>query len=61
MLGFTGIDGTRRVEPGLFDLMIGESSANIRLSDVVELTGQARDLPADWRMTSHCAATPAAN
>jgi hypothetical protein len=38
--------------PTLFDLMVGESSAAIRLSSTVELTGEVRTLDRDWRMTS---------
>ncbi len=54
MLSFTGMDGKRRVEPGVFDLMIGESSANICLTGKVELTGEVLRLDKDWRMTSNC-------
>ncbi|RYG55095.1 MAG: beta-glucosidase, partial [Alphaproteobacteria bacterium] len=50
MLGFTGVDGKRRVEPGAFFVMIGESSANIRLSAKVTLAGETRSLPQNWRM-----------
>lgn len=52
MLNFTGHDGKRRVEPGLFDLMIGESSGDIRLETECELTGTVSVLPTHWRMTS---------
>ena len=50
MLGFTGVDGRRRVEPGAFSVMIGESSANILLSTTARLTGETRSLPQNWRM-----------
>ncbi len=53
MLGFTGMAGTRIVEPGDFDLRIGASSADIRLRASVAATGSTRTLPRDWRMTSH--------
>ncbi|KUP92959.1 glycoside hydrolase family 3 N-terminal domain-containing protein [Tritonibacter horizontis] len=52
MLNFTGRDGRRIVEPGMFDLMIGESSANIHLHAKVEVTGEVRHLPQNWRMVS---------
>ena len=52
MLNFTGPDGKRRVEPGLFDLMVGDSSGDIRLEAECELTGAIHVLPANWRMTS---------
>ena len=52
MLNFTGLDGKRRVEPGVFDLMVGESSGDIRLETTVELTGDVSVLPRHWRMTS---------
>ena len=57
MLGFTGMDGERRVEPGAFDLMIGESSARIVLNAKVTVTGAVRELPQHWRMTSSAAIT----
>ena len=52
MLNFTGRDGRRQVEPGMFDLMIGESSSDIRLKAAFELTGDVFVLPGKWRMTS---------
>lgn len=52
MLGFAGKHGDRLVEPGFFDLMVGASSADIRLRAAVEMTGEPRTLPRDWRMTS---------
>ncbi|HSI58612.1 MAG TPA: glycoside hydrolase family 3 N-terminal domain-containing protein [Ideonella sp.] len=52
MLGFTGSQGVRVVEPGAFDLMVGASSADIRGQAAVEVTGKPRPLPRDWRMTS---------
>jgi beta-glucosidase len=52
MLFLTGMDGVRVVEPGQFDIMLGASSGDIRLSGSVDLTGPVRPLPADWRMTS---------
>jgi beta-glucosidase len=52
MLNFTGPDGTRIVEPGVFDLMVGASSADIRLRTEVRLTGTVNRLPRLWRMES---------
>ena len=52
MLCFTGMPGERIVEPGMFDLAIGASSADIRLRTAVEVTGQTRTLGRDWRMES---------
>lgn len=54
MLNFTGAEGTRVVEPGDFDLMIGASSADIRLRATVQVTGSVRTLGRDWRMESRC-------
>ena len=54
MLGFTGMDGQRIVEPGFFDLAVGASSADIRLRGEVEAIGETRVLPRDWRMESRC-------
>ena len=52
MLNFTGYEGVRVVEPGFFTLMVGASSGDIRAKARVELTGERRRLPCDWRMTS---------
>ncbi|WP_319519161.1 glycoside hydrolase family 3 N-terminal domain-containing protein [uncultured Martelella sp.] len=52
MLNFTGYEGRRIVEPGFFTLMVGASSGDIRLKTRVEVTGERRKLPADWRMLS---------
>ena len=52
MLNFTGQEGRRVVEPGFFTLMVGESSANIRLKTRVEVTGNRRLLSVNWRMES---------
>ncbi|KEP68350.1 BglX [Thioclava dalianensis] len=61
MLGFTGPEGVRIVEPGDFELMIGASSADIRLETRVTLSGQTRKLPRDWRMISQQQITPLAS
>jgi len=52
MLGFTGAEGVRVVEPGAFELQIGASSANILLRETVEVLGQKRNLAKDWKMFS---------
>jgi hypothetical protein len=52
MLNFTGQEGKRMVEPGFFTLMVGESSANIKLKTRVEVTGERRLLSGKWRMES---------
>jgi beta-glucosidase len=58
MLGFTGAEGARIVEPGFFDLMVGASSGDIRLRGSVEAVGERRALPRDWRMTSSVEVLP---
>ena len=52
MLGFTGPEGVRIVEPGTFDLMLGASANDIRLKSEVEVSGRVRVLGRDWRMES---------
>jgi beta-glucosidase len=59
MLCFTGMAGQRIVEPGMFDLAIGASSADIRARAEIEVTGATRTLPRDWRMESRCEVRPA--
>ncbi|MFX4311358.1 beta-glucosidase, partial [Enterobacter sp. 63] len=54
MFNFTRRDGKRIVEPGEFELQIGTSSADIREVLTVNVTGETRVLPADWRMLSQC-------
>jgi beta-glucosidase len=54
MLNFTSYEGQRIVEPGEFELQIGNSSADIRGRVTVQVTGETRTLPSDWRMMSHC-------
>jgi beta-glucosidase-like glycosyl hydrolase len=56
ILNFTGPAGQRTIEPGVFELQVGASSADIRLRTEVTVTGQTRVLGRDWRMESSCAA-----
>ncbi|MCW8176752.1 glycoside hydrolase family 3 N-terminal domain-containing protein [Verminephrobacter aporrectodeae] len=58
MLGFTGMAGQRIVEPGLFDVAIGASSADIRLQTQVEAVGESRILGRTWRMESRSQVQP---
>ncbi|MEZ0534888.1 fibronectin type III-like domain-contianing protein, partial [Enterobacter sp. KB-221C9] len=54
MFNFTRRDGKRIVEPGEFELQVGASSADIRQAVTVNVTGETRVLPAEWRMLSTC-------
>lgn len=54
MLNFTRRDGKRVVEPGEFDLMVGNSSANIWASTTVNVVGTLQIMPMNWQMVSHC-------
>jgi beta-glucosidase len=47
LLAFTGRDGRRIVEPGRVDVMVGASSADIRLEGGFDLTGTAREVGED--------------
>ncbi|HLI59898.1 MAG TPA: glycoside hydrolase family 3 N-terminal domain-containing protein [Solirubrobacteraceae bacterium] len=49
---FTGVDGRRRVEPGLLELRLGASSRDIRLRAPVALTGEPRIV--DHTRALHC-------
>ena len=53
VLNFTGQSGHRIVEPGEFQLMIGASSDDIRLTSSVKVIGETHELPPNWRMESH--------
>lgn len=54
MLNFTRRDGQRIVEPGEFELQVGASSADIRGTATVMVTGEVRELPQKWQMLSRC-------
>ncbi|THC31187.1 beta-glucosidase [Enterobacter sp. AD2-3] len=54
MFNFTRRDGKRIVEPGEFELQVGASSADIREAVTVNVSGETRVLPAEWRMLSAC-------
>ena len=47
LLAFTGREGRRIVEPGRVDVMVGASSADIRLEGGFELAGAAREVGED--------------
>jgi beta-xylosidase len=49
---FTGPDGNKIVEPGLLELRLGASSADVRMKALVELTGVTRLVDHTRRM--HC-------
>ena len=49
---FTGRDGRRIVEPGMLQLRLGASSADLRMNAAVELTGDARVV--DHTRELHC-------
>jgi beta-glucosidase-like glycosyl hydrolase len=54
MLCFTGKEGRRIVEPGVFELQVGASSADIHLRTNVNVTGSVQTLGREWRMESRC-------
>ena len=54
VLNFTGPSGQRIIEPGVFELQIAASSADIRLRTEITVTGQTRVLGPEWRMESSC-------
>jgi len=58
MLSFTGPLGKRMVEPGKFEIMIGASSADIRLRTEIEFAGRPKVLGRMWRMQSNCTVRP---
>ncbi len=52
MLNLTNAALRRVVEPGVFEIQIGPSSANVPLRAKVEVTGKLRELGRDWHMES---------
>ncbi|KQR71656.1 beta-D-glucoside glucohydrolase [Rhizobium sp. Leaf341] len=52
MLSFTGPEGIRIVEAGTFELMVGSSSAAIRLRSQIEVEGPVRRIQDNWNMVS---------
>ncbi len=56
MLGFTGPEGVRVIEPGVFELQIGASSADIQLRSTVDVIGKKRNLGNSWKMFSRFSA-----
>ncbi|MBV9275038.1 MAG: glycoside hydrolase family 3 C-terminal domain-containing protein, partial [Verrucomicrobia bacterium] len=54
VLNFTGLAGRRIIEPGVFALQLGASSADIRLRTEITVTGRTRILGRHWRMEASC-------
>jgi beta-glucosidase len=52
MLNFTNMDNQRTVEAGEFEIMVGASSADIKLKGKVMVIGENRVLGRHWRMES---------
>ena len=52
MLNFTNKENRRMVEAGEFEIMVGASSSDIRLTGRVEVVGEDRVLEGNWRMES---------
>jgi beta-xylosidase len=52
MLNFTNTVNRRMVEAGEFEIMVGASSSDIRLTGRVEIVGEDRVLEGNWRMES---------
>jgi beta-xylosidase len=52
MLNFTNMDNQRTVEAGEFEIMVGASSADIKLKGKVMVVGENRVLGRHWRMES---------
>ncbi len=52
MLNLTNGALRRVVEPGVFEIQVGPSSAVVPLQAKVNVTGQVRELGREWRMES---------
>jgi beta-glucosidase len=52
MLNLTVNGSERIVEPGAFDLLLGNSARDIFFRERIELEGETRKLGRDWRMTT---------
>ncbi len=59
LLSFTGLDGRRRVEPGVTSVLVGASSADIRLRGKVEVTGTVRTIGPGRALSSEALVEPA--
>ena len=53
ILSFTGYENKRIIEPGEFEIYLGNSSRDIYFRDSVFLTGEVRTLGKDWRMLTN--------
>ena len=52
ILSFIGLDMSRVLEPGSFELMLGKSSCDILFSTEVTILGEPRELSKNWRSLS---------
>ena len=55
---FTGVDGTRLVEPGDFEVLVGRSATDLPLTASFRLIGPARQVGHDRVMNTPVAVTP---